>query len=402
MIYDVIIIGAGIIGISTAWQLQQRLPDANILLLEKENSYAKHQTGHNSGVIHAGVYYQPDSLKSKFCKIGLKATMGFCRQHDIKFDQCGKMLVATNDVEMVRMNDLFNRCGQNNIKAEILTKQELQRREPVITGMGGIFIADTGIVNYRDVSDKMAQAFIDLGGIVKLNSMVMDITENNDEIIVTTNVDEFKSKYLISCTGLMADHVVKMLGIEIDFQIIPFRGEYYQLPEKFNDIVKHLIYPISDPELPFLGVHLTRMIDGSVTVGPNAVLNLSREGYGKSLMAQVNITDIAQMLKFSGFWKLMRDNWRSGLNEAKNSIFKSQYLKLVQKYCPEITIDDLLPYPAGIRAQAVTSDGTLIHDFLFAESKRSINMANAPSPAATSAIPIGGYITDKAIKQFFS
>lgn len=397
MIYDAIIIGGGIVGVSTAWQLKQRRPDAAILLLEKESDYARHQTGHNSGVIHAGVYYAPGSLKADFCRRGVDATIKFCLEENIKFDQCGKLLVATNAAEMARMQTLFDRCAENDIKAEMLSQAEMKEREPNITGLGGFFVPSTGIVNYTDITRAIAKRFIDLGGKVKLDTCVTGLQETSTQVIVETNQGEFQSKYLISCSGVMADRVVKMLGIPTDFQIIPFRGEYYQLPASKNKVVKHLIYPIPDPELPFLGVHLTRMIDGSVTVGPNAVLGLAREGYGKS---EISLKDMRDMLCFGGFWKLMKANWKSGLQEMKNSLSKQGYLELVRKYCPELEVSDLQPYPAGIRAQAVMKDGSLVHDFLFAESARSINVANAPSPAATSAIPIGDYIVDKAVAKF--
>ncbi|SEL83807.1 L-2-hydroxyglutarate oxidase [Colwellia chukchiensis] len=398
MCYDYIIIGGGIVGVSTAWQLQQRYPDKKILLLEKENQFAAHQTGHNSGVIHAGVYYEPGSLKAKFCREGVQATIDFCQQHGIAFEQCGKLLVATNNLELKRMQALFKRCQDNGLDVELLDQQQLKIREPNIRGLGAIFVKTTGIVDYQLITTKMAEVYRSLGGEYRLNTQVTALKECPNNVTVTTNNGSFSSQYLITCSGLMADRVVKMLNIDIDFQIVPFRGEYYQLPANKNAIVNHLIYPIPDPDLPFLGVHLTRMIDGSVTVGPNAVLGFKREGYGK---INVSFTDIKDMVMFPGFWRVLRKNLRSGLSELKNSLFKSGYLALVQKYCPEITLEDLKPYPAGIRAQAVMNDGSLVHDFLFANSARTINVCNAPSPAATSAIPIGNYLIDK-IDQHFS
>jgi len=397
MFYDYIIIGGGIVGVSTAWQLQQRYPDKKILLLEKENKFAAHQTGHNSGVIHAGVYYEPGSLKAKFCRQGVQATIDFCQQYDIAFEQCGKLLVATNQLELKRMQALFQRCQDNDLEVELLDQQQLKIREPNITGLGAILVKSTGIVDYQLITSKMAEIFQSLGGDYKLNTRVTQLTETADKITVNTTTGIFSSQYLITCSGLMADRVVKMLNIEIDFQIVPFRGEYYQLPASKNTIVKHLIYPIPDPELPFLGVHLTRMIDGSVTVGPNAVLGFKREGYGK---INFSFADIKDMVLFPGFWRVLSKNLSSGITEFKNSLFKTGYLKLVQKYCPEITRADLKPYPAGIRAQAVMNDGSLVHDFLFANSARTINVCNAPSPAATSAIPIGNYIIDKIDQHF--
>ena len=389
--YDYVIIGGGIVGLSTAMQLQQRQADKKILLLEKEDQFAKHQTGHNSGVIHAGVYYAPGSLKADFCKRGVDATLNFCKKHDINVEQCGKLLVATNDVEVERMQALYERCHQNGLDVELLDQAQLNAREPNIVGLGAIYVKTTGIVDYQQVSIHMAKEFEALGGEARLNSKVVDLNESANEVTVTVeSFDQLQvltADFLITCSGLMADRTTRMLGIETDFQIIPFRGEYYQLPEKYNNIVNHLIYPIPDPELPFLGVHLTRMIDGSVTVGPNAVQGWKREGYGK---INISLSDIWDMVKFSGFWKVLKAHFKTGLVETYNSWWKPGYLKLVQKYCPQLKVEDLKAYPAGIRAQAV-------HDFLFAESKRSLHVCNAPSPAATSAIPIGEYIVNKVL-----
>lgn len=398
MTYDYIIIGGGIVGMSTGWQLQQRFPEAKILLLEKESVYSKHQTGHNSGVIHAGVYYAPGSLKAQFCKAGVAATMEFCDQNDVPYDQCGKLLVATNALEVERMQALYTRCNDNGIDVELLDAEQLKQREPNIVGEGAMLVKDTAIVNYQQVTTKMAERFVEMGGDARLNHKVVGLTESSERVTVEAmhNGDKvvFQGKYLITCSGLMADRTTKMLGIPTDFQIIPFRGEYYQLPAKYNDIVNHLIYPIPDPDLPFLGVHLTRMIDGTVTVGPNAVQGWKREGYGK-----INISprDIWDMVTFGGFWKVLRAHIKTGIVETKNSLWKPGYLKLVQKYCPQLKVSDLQTYPAGIRAQAVMNDGSLVHDFLFAESPRSLHVCNAPSPAATSAIPIGEYICEKVI-----
>ncbi|WP_372741847.1 L-2-hydroxyglutarate oxidase [Neptunomonas sp.] len=400
MTYDYIIIGGGIVGMSTAWQLQQRFPEKKVLLLEKESVYSKHQTGHNSGVIHAGVYYAPGSLKAKFCKAGVAATIEFCQQNDVPYDQCGKLLVATNALELERMHALFERCQQNDINVELLDGEQLKVREPNIVGVGGLLVKDTAIVNYQQVTTKMAERFIDMGGDARLNHKVVGLNETKDEITVDAihNAEKvtFKAKFLITCSGLMADRTTKMLGIPTDFQIIPFRGEYYQLPAKYNQIVNHLIYPIPDPELPFLGVHLTRMIDGTVTVGPNAVQGWKREGYGR---INISLRDIWDMVTFVGFWRVLRSHIKTGIVETKNSLWKPGYLKLVQKYCPQLKVEDLQPYPAGIRAQAVMKDGSLVHDFLFAESPRSLHVCNAPSPAATSAIPIGAYICDKILER---
>jgi L-2-hydroxyglutarate oxidase len=398
-IYDFIIVGGGIVGVSTALTLIKQNPSKKILLLEKEKSFAHHQTGHNSGVIHAGVYYEPGSLKAEFCREGLKETIAFCKTHGIPYEQCGKLLVATNDIELQRMDKLFDRCKANNIEAEILNQEKLHEIEPNVFGIGAILVKSTGIVDYTLITKKMSEQFESLGGEFLLNSKVTNLDENNERIQVITSNETLNSKYLICCAGLMADRVAKLLNIKINFQIIPFRGEYFRLKEKHNSLVKHLIYPIPDPDLPFLGVHLTKMIDGTITVGPNAVLGFKREGYG---MFNFSLRDTIQFLSFKGFYKVIKKNLKSGLYEMKNSIFKRGYLKEVQKYSPQIKLNDLAPYPAGIRAQAVLEDGTLVHDFLFAESERSIHVCNAPSPAATSAIPIGKYITEKASKAYKS
>ncbi|MBY7852326.1 L-2-hydroxyglutarate oxidase [Vibrio fluvialis] len=394
--FDYVIVGGGIVGVSTAWQLKQQYPDKSILLVEKEAGFSRHQTGHNSGVIHAGVYYAPGSLKADFCKRGVERTLSFCAKHDIPVENCGKLLVATNEVEFERMQALFERCLQNELDVELLDAAQLKLAEPNITGLGAISVKATSIVNYRLVTEKMAEEFKALGGEVCLSTEVVGLNETEQEISVQCRYKgspiTFHSQFLVSCSGLMADRMTKMLGLATDFQIIPYRGEYYRLAPKHNQVVKHLIYPIPDPELPFLGVHLTRMIDGSVTVGPNAVQGFKREGYGK---VNISVRDVWEMLSFSGFWKVTAKNLKTGLVEMKNSLWKPGYLQLVRKYCPSIELADLQPYPAGIRAQAVLSDGTLVHDFLFAESPRSLHVCNAPSPAATSAMPIGEYICQK-------
>lgn len=391
--YDYVIIGGGIVGVATAWHLKQKQPTSKILLLEKEQQVASHQTGHNSGVIHAGVYYAPGSLKAKFCKAGATATMQFCRDNDIPYEQCGKLLVATNDVEYDRMLALFERSKENGLDVELIDGTELRRLEPNVEGVGAFLVKTTGIVDYQQVCIRMAERFRELGGELRLNARVTDLNETSDSVVVkTADGETIETRYLISCAGLMADRITGMLGIDTDFQIIPFRGEYFRLPAARNDIVKHLIYPIPDPDLPFLGVHLTRMIDGSVTVGPNAVQGWKREGYGR---INISAHDVRSMILFPGFWRVLRSNFKTGIAETWNSLWKPGYLKLVQKYCPSIQLDDLEPYPAGIRAQAVLRDGTLVHDFLFADSPRSLHVCNAPSPAATSAIPISEYICDK-------
>lgn len=392
MIYDFCIIGGGIVGLATAMELLKRQPNASLLILEKEPVLAKHQTGHNSGVIHAGIYYAPGSLKADLCKRGAEATKQFCREHGIKFEVCGKLLVASTALEVQRMEALYARSQLNGMKVERLDAEQLRAREPNIVGLGGLFLDATGIVDYRQVCETMAEVIRRNGGEICLEKTVTAIAEDTDKVTVNTLDGAWQARHLVVCAGLQSDRLATLAGIDIDHQIIPFRGEYFRLPASKNNIVNHLIYPIPDPELPFLGVHLTRMIDGSVTVGPNAVLGLGRENYKKF---SVNWKDVAEYARFPGFWKTIWQNLGSGSVEMKNSLFKSGYLEQCRKYCPSLELGDLLPYEAGIRAQAVMRDGTLVHDFLFAQTPRMLHVCNAPSPAATSAIPIGEMIADR-------
>ena len=396
MIYDYCIIGGGIVGLATAMALLERQPGASLLILEKEAVLAQHQTGHNSGVIHAGIYYAPGSLKADLCKRGAEATKAFCTEHRIKFDVCGKLLVASTPLEVSRMHALYERSKQNGLKVEQLDAAELRRREPNIVGLGGLFLDATGIVDYRQVCQAMARVIEAAGGEIRPQTSVSAISESADSVTISSLDQVWQARQLVACAGLQSDRLAKLAGVKIDHQIIPFRGEYYRLPASRNEIVNHLIYPIPDPELPFLGVHLTRMIDGSVTVGPNAVLGLGRENYRKF---SINWRDVAEYASFPGFWKTIWNNLGSGTTEMKNTLFKRGYLEQCRKYCPSLEVDDLLPYEAGIRAQAVMRDGTLVHDFLFAETPRMVHVCNAPSPAATSAIPIGQMIAEKILKN---
>ncbi|MEW9682321.1 L-2-hydroxyglutarate oxidase [Pseudomonas sp. TE50-2] len=395
MTYDYCIIGGGIVGLATAMALLTRRPGASLLILEKEASLGRHQTGHNSGVIHAGIYYAPGSLKADLCKRGAQATKDFCAEHGIAFEVCGKLLVASNDLEVQRMQALYERSQQNGLKVERLDAGALREREPNIVGKGALFLDATGIVDYQQVCDAMAKVIRQAGGEVRLSTAVHAIQEHADHVAVSTDGNTWRARQLVACAGLQSDRLARLAGVKIDHQIIPFRGEYYRLPASKNQIVNHLIYPIPDPELPFLGVHLTRMIDGSVTVGPNAVLGFGRENYRKF---SVNWRDVAEYARFPGFWKTIWNNLGSGTAEMKNSLFKRGYLEQCRKYCPSLQVEDLLPYEAGIRAQAVMRDGSLVHDFLFAETPRMVHVCNAPSPAATSAIPIGQMIAEKILE----
>ncbi len=394
MILDYCVIGGGIVGLATAMELLRQRPGSSLVILEKESGLARHQTGHNSGVIHSGIYYLPGSLKAELCRRGALATKSFCEEHGIPYEICGKMLVATNGREAERMNTLFERAKKNNIDVERLDAEELKRREPNIVGVGALFVRSTGIVDYTLVAEAMGRVVHSSGGEIEFGVKVDSIEEKPDDVLVAAGERRWTAKRLVACAGLESDRLAKIAGCKIDHQIVPFRGEYYRLRPTQSGIVRHLIYPIPDPELPFLGIHLTRMIDGGVTVGPNAVLGFSREGYPK---LSFNLKDVLEYCAFPGFWKTIGAHLKSGVIEMRNSLSKRGYLKECQKYCPSLALGDLLPEKAGIRAQAVLRDGTLVHDFLFVQTDRMLHVCNAPSPAATSAIPIGEMIANRSV-----
>lgn len=394
MLYDFIVIGGGIVGASTAMQLCEHRPGTGILLLEKEEGLARHQTGHNSGVIHAGIYYAPGSFKAELCRRGALATKAFCEANAIPFEVPGKLVVATDAGELARIDALHERAVANNVEVERLDAAELSRREPAITGLGALLVPSTGIVDYRAVTAAMGREIAAAGGALRFGETVSAIREEAAAVVVTTDKGEYRGARLVACAGLQADRVARLAGVPVACRILPFRGEYFRLPPARDALIRHLIYPAPDPRLPFLGIHLTRMIDGSVSVGPNAVLGLAREGYGKF---SVDLRDLAAILTYGGFWRTLARYPRAALRELAHSLSRARYLEACRRYCPELTLDDLLPMEAGIRAQAVLFDGTLVHDFLFAETARMLHVLNAPSPAATSAIPIGGMIADKVM-----
>lgn len=397
-VHDFCIIGGGIVGLATALTLLQRSPGASVLVVEKEHDVAAHQTGHNSGVIHAGIYYQPGSRKALFCKQGSEWTRRFCDAHGIPYRNTGKLIVATDDLEVKRLEALHQRAMVNELDVQLIDAAELRRREPAITGRGAIFLSSTGIVDYRRVCRTMAEEVASQGGEVRLGCRVVGIAETASQVEVDVQNgaerERIRAGRLVVCGGIQADRLAEMAGLEPDFRMVPFRGEYYRLRPELNSIVNTLIYPVPDPSLPFLGVHLTLMMDGGVTVGPNAVLGFAREGYPK---LSVNLPDLRDMMRFGGFWKLARKQFRTGVVEQWDSLYRPGYLKRVQKYCPQLKASDFRPEQAGIRAQAVRSDGSMIQDFHFLSTDRMLHVANAPSPAATSAMPIAGHLADRVL-----
>ncbi len=392
--YDYIVVGGGIVGIATARQLQEQFKGVSVAVLEKESSLATHQTKRNSGIIHAGVYYAPGSLKAQFCREGNRDTKDFCKKNKIPFRKTGKLLVASDENDVRRMDDLLERCRLNEIEAKVLDQQQLHELEPNVVGVAATWVPSSGIVDYELITNKLAEQFRVAGGDIYTNCKVVDVCEA-DQVEVKTTLGSFFGGFLVGCAGLHSDRLIRMLGQVPNFKILPFRGEYFQLPVQKRQIVSHPIYPIPDPELPFLGIHLTPMIDGSLTVGPNATLALAREGYH---LLSMNMHDLMDMFSYPGLYRLIKKYPLATFNELKNSLHRSGYLKLVNRYCPQIKLEDLRPYPAGVRAQAVKADGTTIDDFLFVEGRRSLIVGNAPSPAATSAMPIARYICAKVEK----
>jgi L-2-hydroxyglutarate oxidase len=392
MHFDFIIIGGGIVGASTAWQLKKRFADSRFLLLEKENSPALHQSGRNSGVIHAGIYYQPGSLKAQFCRDGLAETIEFCRAHGIPYRQCGKLLVATGEADLPRLEALLSRCRTNGAAVERLSAAELRAREPNVSGIEALLVPESGITDYRRICAVMLDEFRRQGGECRYGIKVRSISESGSGVIVDAGGTRFEGGFLVACAGLQSDRLAALHGLEPEFRIVPFRGGFFRLAPRLRGITTRLVYPVPDPSLPFVGVHLTPTIDGEVIVGPNALPVLKREGYaGCSLSAR----DAVDMFSFRGFRRMARRHWRAGCAELWRSVSRRAYVAELRRLCPVIEAADLLPHPAGIRAQAVFSDGSLVHDFLFAESPRSLHVCNAPSPAATSSIPIGAYLVDR-------
>lgn len=383
-------VGAGIVGLATARTLQAKFPGEPVIVLEKGERPAAHQTGHNSGVIHAGIYYQPGSLKAELCRRGAVWTREFCDRHGIAYRNTGKLIVATDESERGRLDNLFERATANRIVVEKLGAADLAEREPRVNGVAAVFSPTTGIVDYVEICTALADELRDAGGELRCANEVIGLDERDGEVVVhVRDAEPVVAERVVVCAGLQADRLAALSGLADDFRIVPFRGEYYRLPDSRSGLVSTLIYPVPDPGLPFLGVHLTLTMDGGITVGPNAVLGFSREGYPKG---SVNVADSLDYLRFPGFWRLARRYARTGVAEQYDSWVRAGYLRRVRRYCPELEVDDLLPHPAGIRAQALRRDGSMVEDFLFRRTDRVVHVCNAPSPAATSAMPIAEVI----------
>ncbi|WGV28244.1 L-2-hydroxyglutarate oxidase [Halotia branconii] len=384
--FDFAIVGGGIVGLSTGLALGKRYPHARILVLEKENQWAFHQTGNNSGVIHSGIYYKPGSFKAKFCRDGSRSMVEFCQEHGIDHEVCGKVIVATEEQELPRLENLYKRGLENGIKVQKISPEAVKEIEPHVRCVGGIRVFSTGIVNYKQVCLKYAELIQQQGGELRLNTKVLKISPSGQNQVLETNNGSFETRFVINCAGLHSDRVAKLGRAEPQAKIVPFRGEYYELTPEKRYLVKTLIYPVPNPDFPFLGVHFTRMIDNSVHAGPNAVLSFKREGYKKT---DFNLGDLAEVITYPGFWKLAAKHADEGIQEIIRSFSKAAFTRSLQKLIPEVQAQDLVPTHAGVRAQALKNDGSLVDDFLIVPGQNSIHVCNAPSPAATSSLEIG-------------
>jgi (S)-2-hydroxyglutarate dehydrogenase len=395
--YDIAIIGGGIVGLGTALALTERTA-ARLVVLEAEGKLAAHQTGHNSGVIHSGLYYKPGSLKAANCVEGRELMYRYCADNGIAHERCGKVVVATHERELPALAELERRGTANGLKGlRRLGPGELREYEPHVAGVAGLHVAETGIVDYKQVAESFARKVRERDGDVRLDARLVGFRRSGPDFVLTTTQGDVICRALVNCAGLQSDRVAKLCGVEPGLQIIPFRGEYYDLvPEKWS-LVRNLIYPVPDPRFPFLGVHFTRMIHGGVEAGPNAVLAFRREGYTRT---SFRARDVAQMLRYRGFWRMARRYYDTGLAEMYRSFSKRAFLKALQRLIPELRPEDIRPAGAGVRAQAVDPDGKPVDDFRIVEAERMVHVLNAPSPAATASVSIGRTIATMAVKNF--
>lgn len=392
-----IVIGGGAVGLATALQLLERNPHLKVVLLEKETAVANHQTGNNSNVIHSGIYYKPGSLKAKNCIHGYNLLLDFVQQHEIPHSICGKVIVATNEAELPLLKNIYDRGIQNGLQnLKNLNADQLKEYEPHVAGIAGIHVPQTGIVDYRVVAEKYAALILQKDGEIKLGEKVIDIQFGNGQVVVATQKQTYTGKLVVNCAGLYSDKIARLTSKKVDVKIIPFRGEYYKLKKEKEHLVKTLIYPVPDPNFPFLGVHFTTMVGGGVECGPNAVLAFQREGYTKS---DINLSELGETLAWPGFRKIVAKYWRTGMGEMYRSFSKAAFTEALQKLIPEIQEDDLVTGGAGVRAQACDRTGGLLDDFLILEEQQAINVCNAPSPAATSSLAIGETVANLVLKR---
>ncbi len=394
--YDFAIIGGGIVGLSTGMALGQRYPDARIAILEKESRWAYHQTGNNSGVIHSGIYYKPGSFKARFSRDGCRSMVEFCQAHNIEHEVCGKVIVATTSEELPLLENLYQRGLQNGLQVARISAEEVKETEPHVSCLAGVRVFSTGIVNYKQVCQKYAELVQAQGGDLRLNTKVENIVPSRKGQTLVTNQGSFETRVVVNCAGLHSDRVARLGQVDPQAKIIPFRGEYYELTPEKRYLVKTLIYPVPNPNFPFLGVHFTRMIDGSVHAGPNAVLSFKREGYHKT---DFDLRDFLEVMTYPGFWKLAAKHADDGIQEIIRSFSKAAFVRSLQHLIPEVQAADLVPTHAGVRAQALMNDGKLVDDFLIVQGQNSVHVCNAPSPAATSSLEIGKAVVAQIPEQ---
>ena len=398
MTYDIIIIGGGIVGLATGYQILKKKPGTQLLLIEKEEELAAHQTGNNSGVIHSGIYYKPGSLKARNCIEGYDMLVSFCQEEQIDYELCGKVIVATDEAELPYLQMLYERGQQNGLDGlKLLDQDEIKEKEPHVNGIKGIFVPQTGIVDYKQVSEKYAEKIRLYGGDILLGEKVLEQSGSEGKNIIVTDKGQYETRLIVNCAGLYSDKMAALTEEKVDVRIIPFRGEYYEIKKEKQYLVKNLIYPVPDPNFPFLGVHFTRMIHGGIEAGPNAVLAFAREGYKK---LKINPKELYETVTWPGFQRVAKKYWRTGLGEYYRSFSKSAFTRALQRLIPDIQEDDLITGGAGIRAQACERDGGLNDDFLILENDKAINVCNAPSPAATSSLAIGKTVSEMVLKRF--
>ncbi|HTN75020.1 MAG TPA: L-2-hydroxyglutarate oxidase [Pirellulaceae bacterium] len=389
---DTLIVGGGIVGLAIAYDLTSRYPDQRVVVLEKEKQVAEHQTGHNSGVLHSGIYYKPGTLRATNCRAGKQAMERFCAEHGLPYEICGKVIVAVDEKELPLLENIYQRGQQNGVVCAKIGVERLKEIEPHAAGIAAVHVPEAGIVNYRRVAEKLAELLVARGGQVLTDTRFLKLHREPQGVIVETSRGDFQAKHVVTSAGLQADRVAAHTGHKLAAQILPFRGEYFELVPNMEHLCRHLIYPVPNPSFPFLGVHFTRMIDGGIECGPNAVLAFAREGYRKT---DVNLRDLFEALSYRGFRRLAWKYWPIGLGEMWRSFSKAAFVKALQRLMPEIRSEHLVPARAGVRAQAVTPGGELADDFLIEQSDRVINIGNAPSPAATSSLNIGKLVVDR-------
>lgn len=394
---DLVIAGGGIVGLATASRFLERFPDRRVVVLEKEGEVAAHQTGHNSGVLHSGIYYKPGSLKARNCRAGKLAMETFCDEHEIPFERCGKVIVAIDESELSALGRIYERGQANGVECELIGPERLAELEPHAAGIRAIHVPESGIVDYREVCRTLAELITLRGAEIRLSSRVIGVRQQADEVVVESTTGDVIAEMLVNCTGLHCDRVTRMGGVKPEAKIVPFRGEYFELKPEARSLCRNLIYPTPDPKFPFLGVHFTRMIDGGVECGPNAVLAFAREGYRKR---DINLRDLCESLTYVGFLRMAARHWRTGMGEMWRSFSKRAFVKALSRLLPEIRSEHLDAAPAGVRAQALSTDGRLVDDFLIQAHGRVVNVGNAPSPAATASLNIGRLVVDVLAERY--